>query len=80
MTVWCGYANAKHLMPYIDNEAPKEYMNGVKYGSPAGLMQIMRSVWGNGACERLFESVSIACPSEAKPLAFCDSHFSHYPE
>src|ERR1700756_1986490 len=26
MTVWCGYANAGHLMPYIDNEAPKEYM------------------------------------------------------
>ena len=42
MTVWCGYANEGHLMPYIDNEAPKEYMNGVKYGSPAGLMQIMR--------------------------------------
>jgi hypothetical protein len=42
MTVWCGYANAGHLMPYIDNEAPKEYMNGVKYGTPGGLMQIMR--------------------------------------
>jgi hypothetical protein len=42
MTVWCGYANAGKLFPYIDNEAPKEYMNGVKYGNPAGLMQIMR--------------------------------------
>jgi hypothetical protein len=42
MTVWCGYANEGHLVPYIDNEASKEYMNGVKYGTPAGLMQIMR--------------------------------------
>ena len=29
-------------MPNNDNEAPKEYMNGVKYGTPGGLMQIMR--------------------------------------
>jgi hypothetical protein len=42
MTVWCGYANAGKSFPYIDNEAPKEYMNGVKYGSPAGLSQILR--------------------------------------
>jgi Protein of unknown function (DUF1329) len=42
MTVWCGYANAGRLMPYIDFEAPPEYMNGVKYGSPSGLMQILR--------------------------------------
>jgi hypothetical protein len=42
MTVWCGYANAGKLLPYIDFESPKEYMNGVKYGSPSGLMQILR--------------------------------------
>ena len=42
MTVWCGYANAGKLFPYIDFEAPREYMNGVKYGSPSGLMQILR--------------------------------------
>jgi len=42
MTVWCGYANPWKRKPFIDTESPKEYMNGVKYGSPAGLMQILR--------------------------------------
>jgi hypothetical protein len=26
----------------INQNVPKDYMNGVKYGSPAGLMQILR--------------------------------------
>jgi hypothetical protein len=41
-TIWCGYANPWRHQPYIDANAPKEYFNGVKYGSPSGLMQILR--------------------------------------
>jgi hypothetical protein len=42
MTVWCGYANPAKRKPYIDSQVPKEYYNGVKYGTPSGLMQILR--------------------------------------
>jgi hypothetical protein len=42
MTLWSGFANPMKVKPYLDFNAPKEYFNGVKYGSPAGLMQIMR--------------------------------------
>jgi hypothetical protein len=42
MTVWSGFGNPGHHKPYLDFNAPKEYFNGVKYGSPAGLMQILR--------------------------------------
>ena len=42
MTVWCGYANPWKRKPYIDSQAPKEFYNGVKYGTPGGLMQILR--------------------------------------
>jgi hypothetical protein len=42
MTVWSGFGNPWKRKPYLDFNAPKEYFNGVKYGSPAGLMQIMR--------------------------------------
>jgi hypothetical protein len=31
-----------YFKPYLDSNAPKEYYDGVKYGSPSGLMQIMR--------------------------------------
>jgi hypothetical protein len=41
-TVWSGFGNPQKIKPYLDNNAPKEYMDGVKYGSPGGLMQIMR--------------------------------------
>lgn len=41
-TVWCGFGNPWKRKPYLDNNAPKEYFNGVKYGSPSGLMQILR--------------------------------------
>jgi hypothetical protein len=42
MTVWSGFGNPWKRKPYLDFNAPKEYFNGVKYGSPAGLMTIMR--------------------------------------
>jgi Protein of unknown function (DUF1329) len=42
MTLWSGFANPMKVKPYLNFNAPKEYFNGVKYGSPAGLMQIMR--------------------------------------
>jgi hypothetical protein len=42
MTVWSGFGNPWKRKPYLNFNAPKEYFNGVKYGSPAGLMQIMR--------------------------------------
>jgi Protein of unknown function (DUF1329) len=42
MTVWSGFGNPGHHKPYLDFNAPKEYFDGVKYGSPAGLMQILR--------------------------------------
>lgn len=42
MTVWCGYGNPWKNKPYINSQAPKEFYNGVKYGSPSGLMQILR--------------------------------------
>jgi len=41
-TVWSGFGNPWKRKPYLDNNAPKEFFNGVKYGTPAGLMQIMR--------------------------------------
>jgi hypothetical protein len=42
MTVWSGFGNPGRLKPYLDFNAPKEYFNGIKYGSPGGLMQILR--------------------------------------
>jgi hypothetical protein len=41
-TVWCGFGNPWKRKPYLDSNAPKEYLDGVKYGSPGGLMMIMR--------------------------------------
>jgi Protein of unknown function (DUF1329) len=41
-TVWSGFGNPGKQKPYLDFNAPKEYFNGVKYGSPSGLMQILR--------------------------------------
>jgi hypothetical protein len=41
-TVWCGFGNPWKRKPYLDNNAPKEFFDGVKYGSPSGLSQIMR--------------------------------------
>ena len=41
-TVWSGFGNPWKRKPYLDTNAPKEYFDGVKYGSPSGLMQILR--------------------------------------
>jgi len=41
-TVWSGFGNPWKRKPYLDHNAPKEYFDGVKYGSPAGLSQILR--------------------------------------
>ncbi len=42
MTIYCPHCNPSHSGAYLDLQAPKEYLDGVKYGSPSGLMQIMR--------------------------------------
>jgi hypothetical protein len=41
-TIWCGFGNPWKRKPYIDSNVPKEYFNGAKYGTPAGLMEILR--------------------------------------
>jgi hypothetical protein len=41
-TVWSGFGNPAKRKPYLDNNVPKEYTDGVKYGSPGGLQMIMR--------------------------------------
>jgi Protein of unknown function (DUF1329) len=41
-TIWSGFGNPWKRKPYLDHNAPKEYLDGVKYGSPGGLMMIMR--------------------------------------
>jgi hypothetical protein len=41
-TIWCGNVNKEGYILPEDNNVPKEYLDGIKYGSPAGLMQIMR--------------------------------------
>jgi hypothetical protein len=42
VTVWSGYGNPQARLPYLDHNAPKQYFDGVRYGSPSGLMSIMR--------------------------------------
>jgi hypothetical protein len=41
-TIWSGFGNPWKRKPWIDSNVPKEYQDGVKYGSPSGLMMIMR--------------------------------------
>jgi Protein of unknown function (DUF1329) len=41
-TVWSGYGNPGKKGPVFDHNAPAEYLDGVKYGSPGGLMMIER--------------------------------------
>jgi hypothetical protein len=41
-TVWSGFGNPAKRRPYLDSNAPKEFTDGVKYGSPGGLQMIMR--------------------------------------
>ena len=42
MTIWSSYGNPTRTAAYLDDKAPGEYLNGVKYGTPGGLMEIMR--------------------------------------
>lgn len=42
MTIYCPHCNPTHSGAYIDLQAPKEYLDGTKYGNPSGLTQIMR--------------------------------------
>jgi Protein of unknown function (DUF1329) len=42
MTIWSSWANKDKKGFYLNQQVPGEYRNGVKYGSPSGLMQIMR--------------------------------------
>ena len=41
-TIWSSYGNPNRIGAYLDFNAPKEYLDGVKYGSPSGLMEILR--------------------------------------
>ena len=41
-TIWSPWGNPQHRGHYLDRLTPEEYQNGVKYGSPSGLMQILR--------------------------------------
>jgi hypothetical protein len=41
-TIWSSYGNPSRTGAYLDFNAPHEYLDGVKYGSPSGLMQILR--------------------------------------
>lgn len=41
-TVWCGFGNQAKEGPFLDTNAPKEFFDGTKYGSPGGLQMIMR--------------------------------------
>ncbi|MGH7837294.1 MAG: DUF1329 domain-containing protein, partial [Candidatus Binataceae bacterium] len=42
MTIWSSYGNPHKRAAYINQQAPKEFMDGVRYGSPSGLQMIMR--------------------------------------
>ncbi|HUN58390.1 MAG TPA: DUF1329 domain-containing protein [Candidatus Binataceae bacterium] len=41
-TIWSDYGNPKQTGFYFDHNAPAQYLDGVKYGSPGGLMMIER--------------------------------------
>jgi hypothetical protein len=41
-TIYSSFGNPAKRGPYVDANVPKEYMDGVKYGSPSGLMMILR--------------------------------------
>jgi len=42
MTVWSSWGNKNARSHYINRAAPAEYLNGTRYGAPAGMMQILR--------------------------------------
>jgi hypothetical protein len=39
---WSSAGNLRHLEPHLNENAPVQFHDGVKYGSPSGLMQIMK--------------------------------------
>jgi Protein of unknown function (DUF1329) len=39
---WSSAGNPTQTEPFLNQDAPDEYHDGVKYGSPSGLMQILR--------------------------------------
>jgi hypothetical protein len=41
-TYWSSAGNPKGRDPLFNSDVPAEYHDGIKYGSPAGLMQIMK--------------------------------------
>ena len=41
-TIWSGFGNPTKTGPYFDHNAPSQYLDGIKYGSPGGLMMIER--------------------------------------
>lgn len=41
-TIWSSYGNPSRSGAYFDAKAPAEYLNGIRYGTPGGLMEIMR--------------------------------------
>lgn len=41
-TYWSSAGNPKGADPLFDSDVPAEYHDGIKYGSPAGLMQILK--------------------------------------
>ena len=41
-TYWAGMGNPWKREPFIDSQVPAEYRDGTKYGSPGGLMMILR--------------------------------------
>jgi hypothetical protein len=39
---WSSAGNSNQTEPLLNQDAPVEYHDGVKYSSPSGLMQILR--------------------------------------
>jgi hypothetical protein len=41
-TIWSGFGNPWKRKPFVGHDIPKEYLDGVRYGSPAGLNEVMK--------------------------------------
>ncbi|MGH7880928.1 MAG: hypothetical protein ACREQD_15745, partial [Candidatus Binataceae bacterium] len=42
VTIWNSWGNDYQRTHYFNHEAPAEYLDGIKCGSPAGLQQVMK--------------------------------------
>jgi Protein of unknown function (DUF1329) len=42
VTIWSPWGNPQHRGHWLNRLTPVEYQDGIKFGSPAGLMQILR--------------------------------------